>query len=148
MAVGDRHLENLMIDKTGHFFHIDFGFIFGKNPPAKTMMQPPIRICPQMIEAMGGNTHPHYETFKKKCVEAFLYLRNYQRFILNLFHLMIHAGIKDLPFAEYEKLLTQMHQKFMPDKSNIEAEKEFLSILDESVSSVAVRFYETLHVWA
>jgi hypothetical protein len=37
MAVGDRHLENLMIDETGHLFHIDFGFIFGKNPPAKTM---------------------------------------------------------------------------------------------------------------
>ena len=38
MAVGDRHLENLMIDKLGHLFHIDFGFIFGKNPPAKTML--------------------------------------------------------------------------------------------------------------
>ena len=38
MAVGDRHLENLMIDEQGHFFHIDFGFIFGKNPPAKTML--------------------------------------------------------------------------------------------------------------
>jgi phosphatidylinositol 3-kinase len=102
MAVGDRHLENLMIDKTGHLFHIDFGFIFGKNPPGKNLYQPPIRICKEMIEAMGGNQHQHYETFKKKCVESFLYLRNYQRLILNLFHLMIHAGIKDLPFAEHE----------------------------------------------
>jgi len=106
MAVGDRHLENLMIDKMGHLFHIDFGFIFGKNPPAKNILQPPIRICKQMVDAMGGNQHPQYETFKKKCVEAFLYLRNYQRLILNLFHLMIHAGIKDLPFSEHETLLT------------------------------------------
>ena len=38
MAVGDRHLENLMIDKMGHLFHIDFGFIFGKNPPGKNLL--------------------------------------------------------------------------------------------------------------
>ena len=137
-----------MIDKTGHLFHIDFGFIFGKNPPAKTMLQPPIRICKEMVEAMGGNQHQHYETFKKKCVEAFLYLRNYQRLILNLFHLMIHAGIKDLSFQEHERLLSSMYDKFMPNKSNIEAEKEFLSIIKESVNAMFVKLYEKFHVWA
>ena len=148
LALGDRHLENLMIDNMGHLFHIDFGFIFGKNPGGKTLYQPPIRICKEMVEAMGGNQHPHYETFKKKCVESFLYLRNYQRLILNLFHLMIHAGIKDLPFGEHERLLSSMHDKFMPTKNNIEAEKEFLSIIKESVNAMFVQIYEKFHVWA
>jgi phosphatidylinositol 3-kinase len=148
MAVGDRHLENLMIDSFGRMFHIDFGFLFGKNPPAKQFGQAPIRICKEMIDAMGGNTHPHYENFKKKCVESFLYLRNYQSLILNLFHLMIHAGIKDLPFSEHEKLLSSMRDKFMPTKSNIEAEKEFLSIIKESVNAMFVKLYEKIHVWA
>jgi len=35
LAVGDRHLENLLIDRRGHLFHVDFGFIFGKNPKGK-----------------------------------------------------------------------------------------------------------------
>lgn len=148
LAVGDRHLENLLIDKKGHLFHVDFGYIFGKNPPGKNIMAPPIRICKEMVEGMGGNTHPKYEMFKQKCVESFLYLRNYSRFILNLFHLMTHAGIKDLNVEEHERILTSMYEKFLPNKSNIEADQEFRNIIKESVSAFFPKVMEKFHVWA
>ena len=53
LGIGDRHLENLMIDKEGKFFHIDFGFIFGKEPGGKGNLASKIRISTSMIEAMG-----------------------------------------------------------------------------------------------
>jgi phosphatidylinositol 3-kinase len=65
LAIGDRHLENLLIDESGHFFHVDFGFIFGKNPPFKGI-QPPIRICKQMIQCMGGFESDNYKRFVDK----------------------------------------------------------------------------------
>ena len=54
LAIGDRHLENILVLKNGRMFHVDFGFILGKNPPKKGLLVPPIRINQPMIEGMGG----------------------------------------------------------------------------------------------
>lgn len=43
-----------MIDRDGKFFHIDFGFIFGKEPGGKGNLASKIRISSSMIDAMGG----------------------------------------------------------------------------------------------
>ena len=53
LAIGDRHLENLMITNEGKMFHLDFGFILGKKPPNQPSA-PKIRLPPSIIEAMGG----------------------------------------------------------------------------------------------
>lgn len=51
LGIGDRHLENLLINNEGKMFHIDFGFILGKDPKP---YPPPFKLCPEMVEAMGG----------------------------------------------------------------------------------------------
>lgn len=105
LAVGDRHLENLLVTKTGHMFHCDFGFILGKNPPNKGFAVPEIRINKPMIAGMGGQSDPNYQTFKTQAADGFMVLRKNRLYLLNLVALMVDAQIKDLPSDDYFTIL-------------------------------------------
>ena len=142
LGIGDRHLENLMIDNRGRLFHIDFGFILGKDPkPAP----PPIKLCQEMVECMGGKGSQRYEEFKKKCVNAYWVLRENARVIVNMFYLMIDSGIPELNDIEN---LYKLHEKFVPGVSKLEASNSFLTNLEESVNALMPVLMEKIHAWA
>jgi len=142
LGIGDRHLENLMIDNRGRLFHIDFGFILGKDPkPAP----PPIKLCQEMVECMGGKGSSEYEKFKQKCVNAYWVLRENARVIVNMFYLMIDSGIPELNDIE---MLYKLHEKFVPGYSKQEASNSFLTNLDESVNALMPVLMEKIHAWA
>lgn len=96
LAVGDRHLENLMVQADGRLFHVDFGFILGKHPPKKGLLVPQIRLNQPMILGMGGVDSQNYRDFKQKTSDAFLILRKHRQYLVNLVMLMADAGLKDL----------------------------------------------------
>jgi phosphatidylinositol 3-kinase len=51
LGVGDRHLHNLLLCENGRLFHVDFGFILGRDPKP---MPPAMKLTTDMINAMGG----------------------------------------------------------------------------------------------
>lgn len=57
-----------------------------------------------MVDGMGGKDSKIYSQFRKKCAEAYIYLRKHAKLIVNIFHLMIDSGIKDMSYEALEKL--------------------------------------------
>ena len=93
LGIGDRHLENLLITKDGRLLHIDFGFIFGKDPKP---FPPPMKINKEMVLAIGGPQSEGYATFKTYCCTAYNTLRKHSHLLLHLLVLMLDASIPDI----------------------------------------------------
>ncbi|KAK7367992.1 hypothetical protein VNO80_10014 [Phaseolus coccineus] len=73
VGYNERHLDNLLLRNDGGLFHVDFGFILGRDPKP---FPPPMKLCKEMVEAMGGAESQYYTRFKSYCSEAYNILCN------------------------------------------------------------------------
>uniref|UniRef100_A0A6I8SQ55 Phosphatidylinositol 3-kinase catalytic subunit type 3 n=1 Tax=Xenopus tropicalis TaxID=8364 RepID=A0A6I8SQ55_XENTR len=144
LGVGDRHLDNLLLTKTGKLFHIDFGYILGRDPKP---LPPPMKLNKEMVEGMGGTQSEQYQAFRKQCYTAFLHLRRYSNLILNLFSLMVDANIPDIAL-EPDKTVKKVQDKFRLDLSDEEAVHYMQTLIDDSVNALFAAVVEQIHKFA
>ncbi|KAF9330420.1 Phosphatidylinositol (PI) 3-kinase [Podila minutissima] len=144
LGVGDRHLDNLLLSPNGNIFHVDFGFILGRDPKP---FPAPMKITKEMVEAMGGFNSVHYQSFKSYCFTAYNILRKSANLILNLFGLMTYANIPDIKM-EPDKAVWKVEERFQLDLTDDEAIKFFQNLINESVSALIPQIAETIHGWA
>ncbi|KAI8479545.1 Phosphatidylinositol 3-kinase catalytic subunit type 3, partial [Branchiostoma belcheri] len=130
LGVGDRHLDNLLLSKSGKLLHVDFGYILGRDPKP---LPPPMKLCKEMVEAMGGQSSDQYQEFRRLCYTAFLHLRRSANLILNLFSLMVDANVQD---------------KFRLDLNDEEAVHYMQTLIDESVGALFAVVVEQFHKFA
>ncbi|XP_044761219.1 phosphatidylinositol 3-kinase catalytic subunit type 3 [Coccinella septempunctata] len=141
LGVGDRHLDNLLLTPCGKLFHIDFGYILGRDPKP---LPPPMRLSREMVEAMGGVTSEHYQEFRTQCHTAFLHLRRHANLMLNLFSLMIKASIPDIAL-EPDKAVKKLLEKLRLELSEEEAVQYIQQLIDASASAVMPVIVEQFH---
>ncbi|XP_066599239.1 phosphatidylinositol 3-kinase catalytic subunit type 3 [Prorops nasuta] len=144
LGVGDRHLDNLLLTTSGKLFHIDFGYILGRDPKP---LPPPMKLSKEMVEAMGGVGSEHYHEFRKQCYTAFLHLRRHANLLLNLFSLMVDASVPDIAL-EPDKAVKKVQDKLRLDLSDEEAVHYVQNLLDLSVTAVMAVLVEQLHKFA
>jgi len=144
LGIGDRHLENVLLTEDGHLFHIDFGYIFGRDPKP---FPPPMKLCKEMVLAMGGSESNLYMDFRRFCCLAFNILRKHANLILNLLSLMGDANIPNLS-ADLDKSLLKVQEKFRLDLEDEKADEFLLTLIDESVSALFPQLMEKIHKWA
>ena len=142
LGVGDRHLDNLLLAPTGHFFHADFGYILGRDPKP---FAPLMKLSKEMIEGMGGARSNHYQAFKQHCFTAYTTLRKSSNLILNLFSLMVDANIPDIrmePDKAVEKVRERFHLELRTEEEVI---RMFEALMEDSVSAMFPALIDWTH---
>lgn len=112
LGVGDRHLDNIMVNKEGYLFHIDYGFVVGMEP--KAVRYPSMRITTDMVDALGGPESQYYKDFIKLAKNIHLCLQKRLPTFYTLLKLLvsIHPPITNNKLRE-EELVNELIRRFM-----------------------------------
>ena len=135
LGLGDRHLDNIMITKTGILFHIDFSYTLGFDP--KKQFAPEIRITPQMIEVLGGDKSEYYIQYQLLCRSSFMIIKRYW---LIYRELLIPLSMIDGQFTE-DRINNYINGRFMTNLNTKNADIQFnIMLLDKSSQSQIIDY--------
>jgi len=144
LMVGDRHFDNILLRSTGHMFHIDFGYVFGKEPKP---LAPAIKLTQEMIDGMGGAESIYYQKFLRRCREAYGIVRKHASLYLNLLDLMRDANIPNMG-PDPDQTIQRVREKFELSMDSESAERAFLAQLDKSVAALFPHISDFIHTIA
>jgi len=135
LGLGDRHADNVMIDRAGNLFHIDYGYILGDDPKIKSMT-PQVRLTPQMVEPMGGPNSDGFKKFIQRSCQIYLCLRRHVH-LLSVILLLLRDDS-----SQVEK---QIRDRFLVGATEPEADAYFRNVLTQSYSSEKTELIDAIH---
>eukprot|EP00742_Colponemidia_sp_Colp-10_P008512 GILJ01009223.1.p1 GENE.GILJ01009223.1~~GILJ01009223.1.p1 ORF type:complete len:1276 (-),score=194.08 GILJ01009223.1:210-4037(-) len=147
LGLGDRHNDNLMIQRNGRFFHIDFGHFLGnfKSKFGFKRERAPFVFTPAFLAVMGDLQSLPYKQFENMCVQAYNLTRKYSDLFINLFLLMISAGIPEL---NSPKDLLYMRGSLSTHLTDAEAAQHFKSQINKSLNTKSTQLNDAFHMMA
>lgn len=110
LGLGDRHLDNIMINKKGQLFHIDYGYLLD-NPTAYNnivLSSPNIKMTTHMIDFLGGLQGSYYSEFKDFMTKVYDIMRLYKNAIVNYYEMIGLEG-----FVKWDIFRDRLENRFM-----------------------------------
>lgn len=135
LGIGDRHLDNIMLTENGELFHIDYGFILGKDP--RPMKTPYMRISEGMLDAIGGHHSEEYEEFKELCNQIYeISRRHVNTFVcmLSLLPKQDTGGTWTNPKISDNRVLREIVKRFAPGETYEKAKSILHTRIDKSTN--------------
>ncbi|XP_022083711.1 phosphatidylinositol 4-phosphate 3-kinase C2 domain-containing subunit beta-like isoform X2 [Acanthaster planci] len=146
LGIGDRHNDNIMVTRTGHMFHIDFGKFLGNAQMFGNIKRDrtPFVLTPEMAYVINGGEKQssNFQNFVDLCSTAFNLVRHHADIFFNLFGLMLNAGISQLSKPED---LNYVQNALKPKASDTEATTMITRLIEASLGSKATQINFFIH---
>ncbi|XP_045108091.1 phosphatidylinositol 4,5-bisphosphate 3-kinase catalytic subunit alpha isoform-like isoform X2 [Portunus trituberculatus] len=103
LGIGDRHPSNIMVNRDGMIFHIDFGHILGnfkKKFGIPRERAPFVLTSDFLLVIAKGAENPkdsqEFQKFQQLCGKAYLALRHHYRLLAVLFRHLLNTGMPEV----------------------------------------------------
>ena len=130
-GLGDRHLENILLTERGVLFHVDYAYIFGREPSGKHhLSRNDMKITPSMVDILGGQNSHYYQRFQERTAEIVQALRpraNLFATLCETSYLCRHdiAGKR----RGRDRLLRHFYEAFRPGQTEEETKIQILNLV-------------------
>ncbi|VDM96038.1 unnamed protein product [Thelazia callipaeda] len=137
LGIGDRHNDNILVTKTGHVFHIDFGKYMGDWQMAAGFRRDrtPFIFTSDMAyvinEGSPQSATSRYQNFVDICCRAFNLLRKNYSLFVNLMKMMSCSGIPGMNLDAVNFVQTNL----LLNLTDTQATVQFTRMIEESLKS-------------
>jgi phosphatidylinositol-4,5-bisphosphate 3-kinase len=140
LGIADRHPGNIMVQQSGHFFHIDFGHFLG-NWKAKFGVKREGDLF-HFSPACGHTIGDDLKQFEQNTTTALGILRENANLLITLFLLMVGTGIPELKTPQDIEFLKQ---KLYLKATEQQANAAFSKLIKESMESTRTKLNNWVH---
>ncbi|KYQ89621.1 phosphatidylinositol 3-kinase [Tieghemostelium lacteum] len=143
LGIGDRHNDNIMIMKSGHLFHIDFGRFLGNVQTWKGIKREraPFVFPNSFAHIIGDN----FKNFEDLCCRAYNIIRKHSNVFINLFSMMISTGMPEL---NQEEDIHYLKDALALDLTPEQASAKFVQMISDSLKTISTDLNFAVHILA
>uniref|UniRef100_A0A0R3S5X0 phosphatidylinositol 3-kinase n=1 Tax=Elaeophora elaphi TaxID=1147741 RepID=A0A0R3S5X0_9BILA len=137
LGIGDRHNDNILVTRTGHVFHIDFGKYMGDWQMAAGFRRDrtPFIFTNDMAyvinEGSPQSATSRYQHFVDNCCKAFNLLRKKYSLLVNLMKMMSCSGIAGMNL----EAVNFVQNNLLLNLTDTQATVQFTRMIEESLKS-------------
>uniref|UniRef100_A0A1I7VGA5 Phosphatidylinositol-4-phosphate 3-kinase n=1 Tax=Loa loa TaxID=7209 RepID=A0A1I7VGA5_LOALO len=137
LGIGDRHNDNILVTRTGHVFHIDFGKYMGDWQTAAGFRRDrtPFIFTSDMAyvinEGSPQSATSRYQQFVDNCCKAFNLLRKKYSLLVNLMKMMSCSGIAGMNL----EAVNFVQSNLLLNLTDTQATVQFTRMIEESLKS-------------
>ena len=139
IGIGDRHLDNIMINNQGQIFHVDYGYIL-ENPTIIFNM-PEIKVTDEIIDFLGGTNSIYYNEFKKLIVQVYNQCRANKNIIYIYFKYICENG-----YLDWNTVYKKLDSKLMTGMKCKDVEISLINQIESSNSYMGM-FGDICHTY-